>query len=128
MSNRTSIYVAGASHKNPIPAAARVGNLLMSGLVSGPDPDTGQRPDYLADQCANMFANIRAIVEGGGGATDDIVKVTVYLANPADREALNEQWLAMFPDPHDRPARQAMPNPPNPDWLILCDFVAVIDG
>ena len=37
----------------------------MSGLVSGPDPDTGERPDDLESQCANTFANIRAIVEAG---------------------------------------------------------------
>ena len=59
---------------------------------------------------------------------DHIVKVTVYLADLGNRDALNAQWLAMFPDPENRPARQAMPNPPNPDWLILCDFMAVLDS
>ena len=32
---RTSIYVEGFSHKNPIPAACRIGDLLFSGSIQG---------------------------------------------------------------------------------------------
>ena len=39
MARRTTIHVDGFSHANPIPAAARVGPLLMSGLINGTDPN-----------------------------------------------------------------------------------------
>ena len=125
---RRSIYVDGFGHKNPIPAGARVGNVLMSGIIGGIDPATGAIAPTLDAQCALMFSHVRAIVEGAGGAVEDIVKITVYLADHGDREALNREWLAMFPDPASRPARQAMPGTPNASRLIECDFVAVVDG
>jgi len=123
---RTSIYVDGFGHQNPIPAAALAGNVLMSGIIGGVDPATGNVAPTLDAQCALMFGHVRAIVERAGGTVGDIVKITVYLADHGDREALNREWLAMFPDPADRPARQAMPGTPNATRLIECDFVAVI--
>lgn len=122
-----SIYTGGLGHKNPIPAAARVGNILMSGIVGGVDPETGKPAETLEAQCEWLFHHIREIVEAGGGSVEQIVKVTVYLADHGDRAALNAQWTKMFPDPAKRPARQAMPGNPNPDRLIECDFVAVLD-
>ena len=46
MSNRKSIEVEGFSHgANPIPAASRVGNIVMTGGISGQDPVTGKVPE-----------------------------------------------------------------------------------
>ena len=125
---RKSIYTKGLGHNTPIPAASRVGNVLMSGIVGGVDPATGKPAGSLAEQARWMFHHIKEIVEAGGGSTDHIVKITVYLKDHQDRAALNEEWQKMFPDPDNRPARQAMPGNPNADRVIECDFVAVIDS
>lgn len=127
MARRTSIYVEGFGHKNPIPAACRVGNILMSGIVFGLDPATGKPADGLDEQCRLMFGHIRAIMQAAGGSTDDIVKVTVWLADRNQREPVNREWLAMFPDPATRPARQAMSGALDGGKLVQCDFVAVMD-
>lgn len=127
MARRTSIYVEGFGHKNPIPAACRVGNILMSGIVFGLDPETGKPADGLDEQCRLMFGHIRAIMQAAGGSTDDIVKVTVWLADRNQREPVNREWLAMFPDPATRPARQAMSGALDGGKLVQCDFVAVMD-
>lgn len=127
MARRTSIYVEGFGHKNPIPAACRVGNILMSGIVFGLDPATGKPADGLDEQCRLMFGHIRAIMQAAGGSTDDIVKVTVWLADRNQREPVNREWLAMFPDPTTRPARQAMSGALDGGKLVQCDFVAVMD-
>ncbi len=124
---RKSIYTDGLGHKNPISAASRVGNLLMSGIIGGVDPATGKPAVGLAAQCEWLFKHVREIVEAGGGTTDDIVKVMIYLTDHNDREALNQESTKMFPEPDNRPARQAMPGNPNPDRLIECDFVAFIE-
>ena len=128
MAGRKSIYIDSLGHQNPIPAGCRVGKLLMSGIVGGVDPATRKLAPTLDEQCALMFSHVRDIVEGGGGTLADIVKITVYLKDHADREALNREWLKAFPDPDDRPARQAMPGTPNARRLIECDFVAVVGG
>ena len=108
MSARTSIYVEGFSHKNPIPAGCRVGPLLESGSIQGNDPATGRPADGIEAQCRLMLDNVRKIVEAAGGSSADIVKLTVWMKDRSQRPALNVPWLEMFPDPQSRPARHAI--------------------
>ena len=126
MSKRRSFEVAGIEHENPIPAATRIGSLVMSSGIFPRDPATGKAPDGLEEQCAVVFANIRRVIESAGGTTDDIIKITVWLKDPADRKALNAEWVKMFPEPEHRPARMVMPNAGDSDALILCDVTAVV--
>jgi enamine deaminase RidA (YjgF/YER057c/UK114 family) len=123
---RKSIEVEGYKHGNPIPAASRIGNIVMTGVISAKDAKTGTMPATLADQCAAMFANVRAIIESAGGKPADILKMTVWLRDLSDRKALNEEWLKMFPDVVSRPARHALLHHGEGNSLIACDFTAVI--
>ncbi len=123
---RQSVHIEGFKHVNPIPAASCVRGVLMSGVVTGRDPATGQLPAGIDEQCAHMFQHVRAIVETAGGSTADILKLTVWLKNPADREALNREWVAMFPDPESRPARHTLPLADGGDTLVQCDVTAVL--
>jgi 2-iminobutanoate/2-iminopropanoate deaminase len=125
---RRSIHVEGFSHANPVPAACRIGPFVFSGAVTGRDPETGQMPADLDSQCANMFRHVRTIMTAAGGGTDDIVKMTVWLSDLRDREALNREWEAMFPDPDDRPARHALAATFDGHMLVQCDFTAVLDA
>ncbi len=100
-----SIDVPGASHKAPIPAGARVGNVLCSSAISGKDATTGLLPADAAAQARLAFANLQTLLSAGGATLSDVVKLTVYVKNDSVREAINAEWLACFPDPHDRPAR-----------------------
>lgn len=124
MPKRQSIYVDAYGHKNPIPAACRIGDTLISGIVFGLDPATGEVAPTLERQCALMFDHVRTIVEAGGGSTDDIVKITVWLKDRSQREPLNRVWLDMFPDPANRPVRQAMQAELTDGKLVQCDFIA----
>jgi 2-iminobutanoate/2-iminopropanoate deaminase len=127
MARRTSIYVEGFSHRNPIPAACRVDNIVYSGSIQGTDPKTGKYGAALEEQSSLMFAHVRRIVEAAGGTPENIVKMTVWLKDRSDREPVNREWLKMFPDPHSRPARHAIQAPLDGEKLIECDFVAVLD-
>jgi 2-iminobutanoate/2-iminopropanoate deaminase len=123
---RRSIHVEGFSHANPVPAACRLGPFVFSGAVTGRDPQTGQMPDDLDHQCATMFRHVRAIVTAAGGSTGDIVKMTVWLSDLSDRDALNREWEAMFPDPGSRPARHALAATFDGHTRVQCDFIAVL--
>ncbi len=123
---RSSVYVEGFSHKNPIPAGCRIGPLLMSGSIQGNDPATGKPADGIDAQCRYMLDNVRRIVEAAGGSTQDIVKLTVWMKDRAQRPALNTPWLEMFPDPASRPARHTMQADLDMGKLIECDFTAYI--
>ena len=126
MTRRKSIHIGEFKHANPIPNASRIGNLLMSGVILGRDPVTGAMPPGIADQCTNMFAHMKAIVEAGGGTTSDIIKMTVWLQDRTQRGPINAEWLKMFPDEHSRPARHAMQMNMDGGALVQCDFTAVI--
>ncbi|WP_234985636.1 RidA family protein [Demequina sp. NBRC 110051] len=126
MPRRVSIDMPGFSHANPIPAASRIGNLMLSGVITG-RPAGGEMPAGLSEQVAAVFAHVRTLMSAAGGSTDDIIKMTFWLADYRDREALNREWLAMFPDSSSRPARQAMHASLDGGCLIQCDLVAVLD-
>jgi 2-iminobutanoate/2-iminopropanoate deaminase len=126
MARRKSIHIGEFKHVNPIPNASRIGNLLMSGVILGRDV-AGAMPPRLEDQCANMFGHMKAIVEAGGGTTADIIKMTVWLQDRAQRGPVNAEWLKMFPDEHSRPARHTLQMDMDGGALVQCDFTAVID-
>ena len=73
---RVSIYLPGFAHRNPVPAASRIGPHVHSGALTGRDPDAGEMPPTLDAQCANVFGHVRAVMAAAGGSTDDIVEIT----------------------------------------------------
>lgn len=127
MEKRRSIEVPGVKHANPIPAACRRGPFVVSGAIGGADPATGAVPDDLDAQCRLMFENVRRVIEAAGGTTDDIIKMTVWIADRGLRPVMNRYWVEMFPDPHSRPARHTIAHGDfTPPIRIQCDLLAVI--
>ena len=125
--NRRSIHVEGVQHGAPIPMGAVVGNMLFSSGITGIDPATGNVPESLERQCELASANMKTLVENAGGTLEDIGSVKVYLKDRSQREAVNRPWLAMFPDPEDRPARHAGTSSDlGGATLMQCQIVAVL--
>jgi 2-iminobutanoate/2-iminopropanoate deaminase len=128
MSRRKCIHIDGLAHKDPIPNASVIGNMLVTGLIMGRDTQSETVPDTIEEQCAILFRHIRDIVDAAGGTTDDIIKMNVWLKDPSDRSALNAEWTAMFPDPENRPVRQASSLEGDSVVMSQCDFMAVVGG
>jgi reactive intermediate/imine deaminase len=78
------------------------GTVYLSGQV-GLDPATGQLVDGLEAQANQVFRNLRAVAQAAGGSLDDIVKVSVFLADLADFAKFNEIMATYFKPPY--PAR-----------------------
>lgn len=126
MSNRRSFDIEGYSHGNPIPAVSRVGNIVMTGGISGVMPDKTLPPD-MNGQARQMFALMKRMLEAAGATMEDVVKVTVWVRDPSMRPQLNEEWVKVFPDEHSRPARHVQRyDYLAKDVLIQCDCTAVI--
>ena len=124
-----SIEVEGVGHGSaPIPMGARVGNMIYSSGIMGLDPTTSALPPAAADQARWMFAHLRTLLANGGASLDDVVHVKAYVADNAHRAALNAEWLAAFPDPHDRPARHVILQPLPNGMLMQIEIVAVVQG
>lgn len=127
MEKRRSIEVSGVKHQNPIPSASRKGPFVVSGAISGADPETGKVPADLDAQCRQMFQNVRRVIEAAGGTTEDIVKMNVWISDRKSRETMNRYWVEMFSDPHSRPARHTIAHADfTPPMQIQCDLLAVI--
>lgn len=127
MGTRKVIYCEGLDHKMPVPNAARIGNLLASGLVVGKDPKTGKVPDSMDEQCHHMFEQIRAILHAEGGTPESVLRISVWVKDRTQREALNQEWFRMYPDPADRPARLTIGHAEmDGNKLIQCEFLAVL--
>ncbi len=122
-----SLEVPGVTHGTaPIPMGARVGNVIYSSGILGKDAANDQLPADAESQARHVFENMRTLLKQGGARPDDVVRMTVYLKDDSIRSALNKEWLAAFPDPHDRPARHVLIHPLPGAMLIQIEIVAVI--
>lgn len=126
--SRRSIDIGTYSHENPVPMGSLVGGLLASGVIhggsSGPDPSSFG--SGMAEQCAQMFENVRLLLTAAGGSLDDLLKLEIRLARAEDRSELNTQWLSVFPNEASRPARSvAIGDTNRPHILVQCQVLAV---
>ena len=125
MAKRESLHIPGlVRHKNPIGHCTRIGNMLFSGAIVGYGKD-GTLPDSFDAQVTNAFANMKILVEGAGFSLGDVGKVTVFLKDASNREPVNREWLKLFPDEHDRPARHAQKADFDGKTLIQLEIIAV---
>ncbi len=127
-SGRRSIDVAGTGHGAvPIPAASRIGNIVITGAIYGRDPQTDEIPEGDALQVELMFRNLRALLEAAGAKPEHVIKLAVSAKSLAIREAINVEWLKMFPDAHSRPARHLSQYDHFPGTAVInCEAYIVI--
>jgi 2-iminobutanoate/2-iminopropanoate deaminase len=79
----------------------KVGNTLYLSGVLGNSGERGITPETKA-----AMERIKTLLEANGSHMDDIVKCTVFLADFADWQAMNEVYLPYFTK--HRPARSAI--------------------
>ena len=128
--SRTSIRVDGFDHgTQPIPVASRKGPLVVTGGIYGLDPDSGKLPDDVAAQARLMFLQLDRVLRAAGATLDDVVRMTVYVKDPAARAHVNEHWLLAFPHASSRPARHTLAYDGLPtNMLVQCDAIAMVGG
>jgi 2-iminobutanoate/2-iminopropanoate deaminase len=126
MSIRRSIELEGLHHGGqPIPLATRIGDILVSGGIMGISPESGSIAEGIEEQCTQLFANVRQIMAVAGGSPDDIIKMTFFVKDRSSRDAINKEWLAMFPDAASRPARHTLTTDLPGPVLLQCELFAV---
>jgi len=87
----------------PFSPAIQVGDwLFLSGSI-GTDPATGELAEGIEAQTQQVLENLGALLKEAGMDYKNVVKVTVYLTDIEDYDALNKVYKGYFPS--ERPAR-----------------------
>jgi reactive intermediate/imine deaminase len=87
----------------PYSQAIRAGDTVyLSGQI-GLDPVSGELAEGFDVQAHQVFRNLRAVAQAAGGSLDDVVKITLLLADLADFAKANEIMASYFSPPF--PAR-----------------------
>lgn len=77
----------------PYSQAIRVGDLVfVSGQLAVRPGGSDMVGDTIAEQTEQVMANLGAILEEAGSGLDRLVKTTVFLANLADFQGMNEVY------------------------------------
>lgn len=83
------------------------GFVFVSGMLAI-DPATGNLVgENAAEQAAQCFKNIKAVLTEAGTSIENVVKAIVYLENIADFAAVNEVYAEVFKNAKVLPARCA---------------------
>jgi enamine deaminase RidA (YjgF/YER057c/UK114 family) len=128
---RETVHIPGGrEHKNPVPALIRMGNMVFSASISGEKPVTDEVSPDPSEQIGFAFVKLRQAIEAAGGTTGSIARINFYIPETGSRkeltEIINKEWLAMFPDPEDRPVRKVYPMDVPRGLFIQLDFIAVL--
>ena len=99
-----------AIHSKHAPAAlgpysqgVRAGDTVYLSGQLGLDPVTGNLVEGIDAQAHQVFRNLRAVAQAAGGELDDVVKLTILMADLADFGKVNEIMTTYFKPPY--PAR-----------------------
>lgn len=91
----------------PYSQAVTLGNLVFTSGQIALDPATGQLVDGgIEAQTRRVFANLEAVLSAAGSSLGRALKVTVYLQDMNDFQALNRIYGEAFGDA--RPARSTI--------------------
>lgn len=98
-------------------SAVRVGNILYLSGMMGRDPGTREMAEGAEAETHQIMKNMKAALEKYGSSLDEVVKCTVFMANPDDRPVVNKAYRSYFGA--NPPARSGVGN------LILAGTGAV---
>ncbi|MEY2583504.1 MAG: hypothetical protein QOE09_3353 [Ilumatobacteraceae bacterium] len=122
---RQSIEITSFTHVNPIPAASRIGPLLVSSVIAARDPGQSTVPETAEAQYVNLFHHIGQILEQAGANWRHVARITFYVPDVSYRDSCNPIWIQHFPDAESRPARHTQFVASAK--IATCEFIAYID-
>lgn len=97
--------------------------IYVSGQV-GVDVVTGNTLKGIEEQTRQTLKNIQAILKCGGATMDDVVKVTVHLANLKYFEKFNKVYAEFFKEPY--PVRTTVGSDLLNKFLVEMDVIAEV--
>ncbi len=106
--------------------AAKVGNILFTGGQVPRHPKTLEIPKDVESQVRQCMENLKTVVEAAGGSMKDFIRMTVYLTDMKNWEAMNKVYREYINE-EKPPARLCVQVGLNAESLVEIDGIAVID-
>lgn len=101
---RRAVTLPGSQPNGLFSPAIVAGDLVFTSGQIGVDAKTGQLVEGgITAQTEQVFRNLAAVLEAAGSSTEHILKATVFLADMADYNVMNELYRKHFKG--DPPAR-----------------------
>jgi reactive intermediate/imine deaminase len=100
---KTPIFPTASDSLGMDSPAIKIGNLVF---ISGQGSGSTKNTKDLEAQIEEAFKKLRNVANASGGGLDDIVKITVYLADLSDYPLLNKIMSQYFKKPY--PARSTV--------------------
>ena len=115
-----------AAPKGPYSPGVTVSGRVLYVSAQGPfDPKTGAVVgDTFEAQAERVFENIKVIAEAAGATLDDVVKLTVFITDWSNFEAMNQICIRYFSEPY--PARTPV-KMEIPGALFMADAVVTLE-
>jgi 2-iminobutanoate/2-iminopropanoate deaminase len=101
--------------------------LFISGQVSESPTEQCVAKGNISGQAEQVLKNLVTVLETAGGKITDVVKVTVFLRNMEDRDAVAEVRERFFGDHRPASTLVEVNKLARPDWLIEIEAIAVMN-
>jgi reactive intermediate/imine deaminase len=110
----------------PFSEAIKHGNTVYVSGQGPIDPETGTVVgETVEEQTTRTLENVERILEAAGTSATNIVKITLFVDDMDDYEAINEAYGAFLSEPY--PARTAVEVVDHPvDIMIEIDVIAAV--
>lgn len=107
MSREITATDSAPSPAGPYSQAVRSGPILALAGQGGIDPATGELagPEFAAE-ARRTFANLAAVLEAAGAGPDNVIRLGVFLTDPALFQEMNSVLREFFTEPF--PARSTV--------------------
>jgi 2-iminobutanoate/2-iminopropanoate deaminase len=108
----------------PYSQAIKAGGFVFAAGQIARDPATNKVEGDIKAQTERVLKNLAAVLAAAGTSMERAVKVTVFLKNVGDFQAMNEVYAKFFPAP--APARTTVQAVlPNEAALVEIDIIAL---
>ncbi len=79
-----------------------------------------------AGQTRQVFANIAKVLAEAGATLDDVIKITVFVADIRYRDAVNQVRSETFKEPYPASTQVAVAALVDPEWMVEIEAVAFV--
>ena len=98
MRKKANIFTNALPSMGTYAQALRAGDFVFTTAQTGRSYETGELAEDLEGQTRRMLANIDALLSASGCSREDIVKVTLALADIRDFKAVDQIYAQWLPD------------------------------